>query len=240
MIPTAKPKDAADSKIFEIHIVSDNLKNGELLRLSLEKEFQVACKSHHELTPDFWREVEAVGTNLVLFDCSEFDDNRINNSIAGRRPDMDQIFLILFNASQDRDLKQIVINHKIRGIFYKTDSLDRFLKGIREILEGDLWLPRKIISECIDFSMMKGASGNKALRFLSFREKEIMQLISAGASNRKIAEELNISIHTVKTHLYNIYKKIGVPNRLKALIWATTHMHAFIWMAILFLSDVRL
>jgi len=48
---------------------------------------------------------------------------------------------------------------------------------------------------------------------ISAREKEIVLLILDGKSNREIEEELYISIRTVKTHIYNIYKKLGISSR---------------------------
>ena len=53
---------------------------------------------------------------------------------------------------------------------------------------------------------------------LSMREQEIMSLVSQGLSNKEISELMEISIHTVKNHLYNSYKKLGVSDRLKASV----------------------
>jgi len=49
-------------------------------------------------------------------------------------------------------------------------------------------------------------------------------LIADGESNEEIADRLFISSHTVKSHLYRIYKKIEVPNRLQAALWAVKNL----------------
>lgn len=53
---------------------------------------------------------------------------------------------------------------------------------------------------------------------LSKREKEILKLLALGLSNKEISKNLNISVNTVKNHLNNIFKKIGVSGRTQAAI----------------------
>ena len=59
-----------------------------------------------------------------------------------------------------------------------------------------------------------------SLTDLTPRELEILKLVLAGKTNRGIAVEIRISARTVEFHLENIYRKIGVPTRLMAGIWA--------------------
>lgn len=59
---------------------------------------------------------------------------------------------------------------------------------------------------------------------LTNREKEILLRIASGDRNKDIADDLFISPLTVKTHIYNIFKKIDVPNRLQATLWAARNL----------------
>ena len=59
---------------------------------------------------------------------------------------------------------------------------------------------------------------------LTHREIEILSLLAVGAKNEEIADKLYISTNTVKTHIYNIFKKINVTNRLQAALWAAKNL----------------
>ena len=48
--------------------------------------------------------------------------------------------------------------------------------------------------------------------------------MAAGSTNKEIADKMFISVHTVKTHLYNVYRKINAANRLQATLWATKNL----------------
>jgi len=55
---------------------------------------------------------------------------------------------------------------------------------------------------------------------ISPREQEILQSVSIGLSNQEIAARFSISVSTVKTHLENIFRKLGVSNRTQAIVQA--------------------
>ncbi len=134
-------------------------------------------------------------------------------------------FLFAFvNFSGDFKLNRDLLDTGLRGIFFKNDSPKIILKGINAILDGDLWFSRDIMKYfLLNKEFNQNVISEKPL--LSFREKEILALVSTGMSNMDISEKLLISIHTVKTHLYNIFKKIDVPNRLQASLWAAKNLH---------------
>ena len=55
---------------------------------------------------------------------------------------------------------------------------------------------------------------------LTLKEQEVVYCLASGLSNRDIAKELQVSVHTVKAHLESIYEKLKVENRLQAVIRA--------------------
>ncbi len=76
-------------------------------------------------------------------------------------------------------------------------------------------------------SDMKGDLREKANRQLptplSQREIEVLQMLACGTTNVEIAQSLNISPHTVKSHINHIFNKLGVNTRTQASVWATQH-----------------
>lgn len=59
---------------------------------------------------------------------------------------------------------------------------------------------------------------------LTLRELEVMKAMQQGASNQDISQMLYISENTVRTHIYNIFKKIAVKNRTQAVKWADAYL----------------
>ncbi len=110
---------------------------------------------------------------------------------------------------------------KIRGLFYIDDNLETFRKGFLAILNDEIWVPRAVLMK-----WMSSPSKSKSVHpqeILSSREESVLKLMAGGMSNKEISEELYISANTVKAHLYNIYKKIEVSNRLQAARWASAY-----------------
>ena len=59
---------------------------------------------------------------------------------------------------------------------------------------------------------------------LTPKETEILDIISKGASNQEVSEQLGIKRRTVQSHLYYIYKKLDVSNRVQAALWANQNL----------------
>jgi DNA-binding NarL/FixJ family response regulator len=84
----------------------------------------------------------------------------------------------------------------------------QFLRAVDAVISGEIWAPRKFISNIC----RKLLSADDPLK-LTAREEEVLALLAAGHSNRKIADLLFITRDTVRWHMRAIYRKLGVHDR---------------------------
>jgi LuxR family transcriptional regulator of csgAB operon len=209
-----------------IYIVGPGKLQNELMALFLEEQTGTKCMTGQDLSSvQGINEDDSAQSNLVLLDCK----GKSLDSLVAELESCDQkilsrVFMALFNVDPDLGIEQEAVVRGIRGFFYEQDPLDRFPKGVDTILDGELWVSREIMCKCIlkhksQHSFPKGDTTG-----LTPREVEILAMVAAGAKNEEIADRLCISPHTVKTHIYNIFKKINVPNRLQAALWAANNL----------------
>lgn len=138
---------------------------------------------------------------------------------------------ILIDALKTEIDEQKFITLGFDGIFYQHDSPDIFLKGMNVLCEGDFWFSRQAINNTLRkllFRHVKNQrtqANNRAtkraeLTSLTKREKLIIEFVSVGAKNHEIADKLHISVNTVKTHIYSIFKKTNSRNRIELMSWS--------------------
>ncbi|GAB6871920.1 LuxR C-terminal-related transcriptional regulator [Halomonas shantousis] len=162
---------------------------------------------------------------LVLLDADHVDENCMHlwNTRASECPDM---VLAAFNLRDDEHAAELLVSLHLQGVFYRQDSLLLICKGISKLLEGDLWMSRALTTRLIDFYRRQQLNAYRPVCGLTHRELEIIGLLGSGASNTEIADQLFVSEHTVKSHLYNIFRKIKVHNRIQAMNWARQNLGA--------------
>ena len=105
-------------------------------------------------------------------------------------------------------------------ILKSTHSAD-FLRGVRSALAGEATLPPKLAASLVEeFARLSSLSAPESLPDLpdlTFREREVLDLVALGASDKEIAAQLSISLHTAKTHVRNILSKLHAANRREAV-----------------------
>ncbi|MCE8029898.1 DNA-binding response regulator [Halomonas daqingensis] len=136
----------------------------------------------------------------------------------------ENVSLAAFNVRGEDHAVELLSSLNLQGIFYRDDDIELICKGIEALQSGSLWMSRALMSRMIQLLRRQQMNSYRPACGLTQRELEIIGLLGTGATNAEIAEKLFVSEHTVKSHLYNIFRKIKVHNRLQAMNWARRNL----------------
>jgi DNA-binding NarL/FixJ family response regulator len=109
------------------------------------------------------------------------------------------------------------------GFLLKRTKPEDLITAIHTVADGEALLSPSVTSRVIEriaHDPAPDAERDERLDELTAREREVLELIARGLSNAEIADELTIEASTVKTHVKNVLSKLGVRDRLQAVIFA--------------------
>jgi len=126
-------------------------------------------------------------------------------------------------GTRDEDMLRAVAAGA-KGYVSEDASPAEFKKALREVHAGSVWLPRHILAMFIERATAspRAVESGKETKFTG-RERQVLRLLVAGRSNREIADELGIIERTVKSHVAQLLRKVGVTNRIALSVHAVTH-----------------
>jgi DNA-binding NarL/FixJ family response regulator len=114
----------------------------------------------------------------------------------------------------------------VRGILCSADlRFDLLCKSVRCVHQGQIWASNEQLAYLVSsVSRPKSTdvTDSKGRPLLTAREQQVLHLLADGLSNYELATVLKLSEHTIKNHLFRIYDKLGVSNRMEAVLYALT------------------
>jgi DNA-binding NarL/FixJ family response regulator len=126
-------------------------------------------------------------------------------------------------GSSDDDALRAVMGGA-KGYLSEEASPDEYKRAIREVYAGSVWAPGRVLATFIErntAATRKQQPSNEGK--ISEREREVLRLLVGGCSNGEIADELGIGERTVKAHIAQLLRKVGVQNRIALSVHAVTH-----------------
>lgn len=129
------------------------------------------------------------------------------------KPDVKIVVLL---DSQDDALVLDFLRAGARGIFPQESSLEMLRKCLHSIHKGELWIDSQGVSVVISaLAALPSISKTwaKGMDTLSKRERQVVEWMFQGLSNREISDRMTLSQHTVKNYIFHIFEKMGVSSR---------------------------
>jgi DNA-binding NarL/FixJ family response regulator len=162
--------------------------------------------------------IDETKPDVLLLDVGLRDEDslRVAASLAKRSPRTKVIVMDLIPMSDD--IVQFV-NAGVSGFVLKDATFDEFVATIRSVAAGGKVLPSRM-TESLFSQIAKAADAQGHEQVLedvrmTRREREVIELIGEGLSNKEIAQRLNIAAHTVKSHVRNVMEKLALHTRLQ-------------------------
>jgi DNA-binding NarL/FixJ family response regulator len=186
----------------------------ELLSNSISRAFDVSCQMKSPI--EFLENLD--GNKLVIFNYEDFADECLREMLAAALQQSVDTPVAIINMDRKHIDYGVVEWPNVKGLFHLDDTNETLLKGICSIDKGNIWFPRQYTEHLAKLRTPPATFGKNAIS-LTPRERQIMELLHKGLKNTEIAEMLFVSPHTIRTHLYKLYKKIGAKNRIQAMQW---------------------
>ncbi len=142
-------------------------------------------------------------------------------SLKAIRPDL-RIIVTGAGADDETILKALAAGAK--GYVDEAATPQEFVQAIRIVHQGSVWAPRRVLSIFIErVTSSPGRIFPAGRVTFTDREKEVLELLVAGRSNKEIGVALGIEERTVKAHVAKLMRKVGVQNRIALSVHAITH-----------------
>ncbi|AGU82897.1 response regulator transcription factor [Streptococcus anginosus] len=126
--------------------------------------------------------------------------------------------ILILTSYLDNEKIYPVLDAGAKGYMLKTSSADDILRAVRKVAKGELAIETEV-SQKVEYHR----NHIELHEDLTARERDILGLLAKGYENQRIADELFISLKTVKTHVSNILSKLEVSDRTQAVVYAFQH-----------------
>jgi DNA-binding NarL/FixJ family response regulator len=110
-----------------------------------------------------------------------------------------------------------------KGVLFRSDGFDVVCKCLACVNAGQVWAntaQMQLILEALAERGPLSVLDAKGKALLTGRQEEIVRMVAEGMTNTQISKALRVSAHTVKNHLFRIYDKLGVSNRVELILYA--------------------
>jgi two-component system nitrate/nitrite response regulator NarL len=203
---------------YNIMLVDDHplLRKGVAQLISLEDNLNVIAEvgSGDEAIS----QAIALQPDLILLDLNMKGMSGIETLNALKRSNIHSKIVIFSVSDNEADVLQ-ALKFSADGYLLKDSEPEELIEKINLALAGNLVLSEPL-TQIVAKSLRPQVNKNSLLDSLTARELENLKLIAAGKSNKDIANKLGIAETTVKVHVKNLFKKLGLKTRVEAALWA--------------------
>jgi RNA polymerase sigma factor (sigma-70 family) len=221
--PPAALRDERIGQEIRVLLVDDHLSFRQPLAFMLMREPDITIIGQAGTVAEARPLLPAADIALIDLDLPDGEGVELIQDLHAVNPQA--IALVLTGSASSGDMPRAV-EAGAAGVMHKTRPVSEVTEAIRRLHAGESLLS---VRETIEMLRLISRQREKdrvvraTIERLTPREREVLQALAAGLSDREIAQQLHVSTETVRTHMVNLLHKLGVDSRLKALVFALRH-----------------
>ena len=205
---------------IKIFIVDDHdiFRDGIKLLISSGQTAEIVGEASNG--QEFLDKVESVKPDVVLMDIAMpvLDGIETSKKVHEKFPDLKLLALTMFG---DEKYYYQMITSGIKGFVLKSASINELVKAITDIAQGFSFFSEELLEKLVTrFSSFEEKIAKSDNDGISKRELDVLKLIVQGLTNEEIANELNVSITTIRTHRAHLMSKTGSSNAASLIMFA--------------------
>jgi DNA-binding NarL/FixJ family response regulator len=193
---------------IRIIIADDHLLFRQGLKALLKSEPEVTIVGETDRTDELAALLAHSPCDLLLLDLQ-----MERNALADIEALVLQVPVVVLTASEVPADAVAAIRKGARAVVFKRFAVENLMEAIRTVASGNVWLPSSLQTH------MAEQLRRPAMSTLSPREEDVVRCVALGLRNAEVARKLSISEQTVKTHLNNIFRKLGIRDRLELALY---------------------
>lgn len=125
--------------------------------------------------------------------------------------------VLMLSATRDPDLVRTALDLGASGYMCKDVGVVEVIRAVERVQQGDIMLDPTVVKALAQRPRMKTDDIEWLLSFLTRREREVLRRIVLGQSTEEMAQDMQVSRSTARTHVQNVLQKLGVHSRLQAV-----------------------
>jgi DNA-binding NarL/FixJ family response regulator len=181
------------------------------IRLNSEEDLSVVAVAQPTATTMGWH------ADIILLDVDLTGSMRLCKATSGP-PHATRVIMLSHTSEPSRIVAAIEAG--ARAWVRKDESVEHLLRVLRGVARGETWLPPAETGNVLSLLLNqrdRRKESDRTLALLTSRERQVLACLAEGANRNQIAERLNLTANTVRTHLQNIMAKLGVHSTLEAV-----------------------
>lgn len=209
----------ADMKNISVCIVDDNRELRNALEEIISMSDGYKCVGTLATAEDAIRQIPLLKPDVVLMDINLGSGESGIDCVRALKPRIPSTNFMMCTVYEEDEKIFEALSAGASGYILKKTTPSRMLEAIRELYEGGAPMSSQIARKVVAAFLNRPASvgGSDELNNLTNREREILELLSRGMMYKEIALALNLANDTIRKHVYHVYEKLHVTNRVEAV-----------------------